>query len=46
MRVDPDDGKVVERVPVGRDAPQTLVPVGKGLWVITSGGDAMLVSPG
>ena len=47
VRVDPDDGKVVA---AGRasapDVPQTLVPVGKDLWVITSGGEAMLVSPG
>jgi hypothetical protein len=26
--------------------PEALVPVGKDLWVITSGGDAMLVTPG
>jgi hypothetical protein len=26
--------------------PKALVPVGKDLWVITSGGDAMLVTPG
>jgi sugar lactone lactonase YvrE len=45
VRVDPDEGKVVQRVAFGADVPQTLVPVGKDLWVITSGGEAMLVSP-
>lgn len=45
-RVDLDEGKVVQRVAFGADVPQTLVPVGKNLWVITSGGKAMLVSPG
>jgi hypothetical protein len=44
-RVDLDEGKVVQRVALGFDVPQTLVPVGKDLWVITSGGKAMLVSP-
>ena len=46
VRVDLDEGKVVQRVAFGVDVPQTLVPVGKNLWVITSGGKAMLVSPG
>ena len=46
VRVDPDEGKVVQRVRLGHDVPRTLVPVGKDLWVITSGGEAMLVSPG
>jgi hypothetical protein len=45
-RVDPDEGKVVQRVALGFDMPQTLVPVGKNLWVITDAGTAMLVSPG
>ena len=45
VRVDPDDGKVVQRVDFGFHVPQTLVPVGKDLWVITSGGEAKLVSP-
>ena len=45
VRIDPDEGRVVQRVPVGHDEPRTLVPVGKGLWVITSGGKALLVSP-
>ena len=47
VRVDPDDGKVVDRVALGFQMPQTLVPVGgKDLWVITADGDAKLVSPG
>jgi hypothetical protein len=45
VRVDLDEGKVVQRVAFGSDVPQTLVPVGKDLWVITSGGKAKLVSP-
>ncbi|MDP9293005.1 MAG: hypothetical protein M3O90_01045, partial [Actinomycetota bacterium] len=45
VRIDPDDGKVVQRLDFGYDVPQTLVPVGKDLWVITSGGEAKLVSP-
>ena len=45
VRVDPDDGKVVDRVELGFQVPQTLVPVGKDLWVITGDGDAKLVSP-
>jgi hypothetical protein len=46
VRVDPDEGKVVQRVRLGHDEPRTLVPVGKDLWVITNGGEAKLVSPG
>jgi hypothetical protein len=45
VRVDPDDGKVIQRVNFGFDVPQTLVPDGKDLWVITSGGEAKLLSP-
>jgi DNA-binding beta-propeller fold protein YncE len=45
VRVDPDDGKVLQRVDFNFNVPQTLVPVGKDLWVITSGGEAKLVSP-
>jgi hypothetical protein len=45
VRVDPEDGKVVQRVDFGYRVPKALVPVGKDLWVITSGGEAMLVSP-
>ena len=46
VRVDPDEGKVVERVRVGHDEPRTLVPAGRDLWVVTSGGSALLVTPG
>ena len=45
-RVDLDEGKVVQRVALGFDMPQTLVPVGKDLWVITSGGDGDARQPG
>jgi sugar lactone lactonase YvrE len=45
VRVDPEDGKVVQRIDVGYRVPKALVPVGKDLWVITSDGEAMLVSP-
>ena len=45
VRVDPEDGKVVQRIDFGYRVPKALVPVGKDLWVITSGGEAMLVSP-
>jgi hypothetical protein len=46
VRVDPEDGKVVQRIDFGYRVPKALVPVGQDLWVITSGGEAMLVSPG
>lgn len=46
VRVDPEDGRVVQRIDLGDRVPIALVPVGKDLWVITSGGEAMLVSPG
>jgi hypothetical protein len=45
VRVDADEGKVTQRIAFGYDVPQTLVPDGKDLWVITSGGKAKLVSP-
>jgi hypothetical protein len=45
VRIDADEGKVVQRIDFGFHVPQTLVPVGKDLWVITSGGEAKLVSP-
>lgn len=45
VRVDADDGRVTGRVPLGLNAPQAIVPVGKRLWVVTSGGDAIVVSP-
>jgi hypothetical protein len=46
VRVDSDGGKVTQRIGFGFDVPRTLVPVGKDLWVITTGGEAKLVSPG
>ena len=33
------------RVRVGGAAPEAIVPVGKRLWVVTAGGDALLVNP-
>jgi hypothetical protein len=45
VRVDVDSGKVTHRVRVGRAAPEAIVPVGERLWVVTSGGDALLVDP-
>ena len=46
VRVDADDGKVTGRVSLGSHMPQAIVPLGKQVWVITSAGDALLVSPG
>jgi hypothetical protein len=45
VRVDGDSGRIMGRVRLGRTAPQTIVPVGDQLWVVTSGGDALLVNP-
>lgn len=45
VRVDPEDGKVVQRIDLGYRVPKALVPVEKDLWVITSRGEAMLVTP-
>jgi hypothetical protein len=44
VRVDPEDGKGVQRIDVGDRVPKALVPVGTDLWVITSSGEALLVS--
>ena len=44
--VDGEHGRVTSRVRLGRSAPAALVPVGKRLWVVTAGGDALLVNPG
>jgi hypothetical protein len=44
VRVDPDAGTVTGRVAVGADMPQTLVPVGKQVWVITETGTVVRVS--
>jgi hypothetical protein len=46
VRVDPDAGTVTGRVPVGADMPQTIVPVGKQVWVITETGAVVRVSQG
>jgi hypothetical protein len=46
VRVDADAGKVTGRVRLGGDMPQTLVPVGKQVWVITEMGDVIRVSQG
>jgi hypothetical protein len=46
VRVDPDDGNVTGRVAIGGDEPQTIVPIGKQVWVITGGGDVIRVSQG
>jgi hypothetical protein len=46
VRVDPDDGTVTGRVGLGSAQPQTIVPVGKQVWVITVRGDVVRVSQG
>jgi hypothetical protein len=46
VRVDPDAGTVTGGVPLGADMPQTIVPVGKQVWVITEMGDVIRVSQG
>jgi hypothetical protein len=46
VRVDADGGKVTGRVRLGSVEPQTIVPIGKQVWVITGGGDMIRVSPG
>jgi len=43
--VDGERGEVTARVPVGGAAPEAIVPVGERLWVVTAGGDALLVNP-
>jgi streptogramin lyase len=45
VRVDPDDGKVTGRLRLGSHVPQSIVPVGKDLWVVSSGGEAIRISP-
>ena len=45
VRVDGDSGKVTGRLALGRAAPEAIVPTGERLWVVTSGGDALLVNP-
>ncbi len=46
VRVDPDDGTVTARVAVGDIEPQTIVPVGNEVWVITPRGAIMRFSQG
>jgi len=46
VRVDPEEGKVTGRLDLGSRVPQTIVPVGKQLWVVTSTGDVLRVNPG
>jgi hypothetical protein len=46
VRVDADAGQVTGRVRLGGDMPQTIVPVGKQVWVITEQGDVVRVSQG
>ena len=45
VRVDRDSGRITGRVRLGRAAPQVIAPAGDRLWVLTSGGDAMLINP-
>jgi len=46
VRVDPHEGTVTGRVSIGRAEPQTIVPVGKELWVFTGRGGVLRVSQG
>jgi hypothetical protein len=46
VRVDADEGKVTGRVSIGRNLPQAIVPIGKNVWVVTSGGSLLRVSEG
>ena len=46
VRVDPDDGTVTRRMAVGSVEPQTIVPFGKEIWVITPRGAIMRFSQG
>ena len=46
VRVDADEGVVTGRVAVGSEEPQTIVPIGKELWVITQRGTVTRVSQG
>lgn len=45
VRVDGTSGEITGRVRLGRTAPQALAPAGDQLWVVTNGGDALLISP-
>jgi hypothetical protein len=46
VRVDPDAGKVTGRVRLGGDMPQTIVPIGEQVWVITETGTVVRISQG
>src|SRR4051794_11593132 len=46
VRVDADAGKVTGRVRLGGDMPQTIVPIGKQVWVITADGTVTRVNQG
>lgn len=46
IRVDAEDGKVTGRVSVGLNIPQTIVPIGKQLWVTTHDGELLRVNQG
>ena len=45
VRVAGGSGRITGRVRLGRTAPQVIVPAGEQLWVVTSGGEAVLVNP-
>jgi hypothetical protein len=44
--VDGERGEVTARVRLGRAEPAAIVPAGRRLWVVTEGGEALLVNPG
>jgi hypothetical protein len=46
VRVDPDQGTVTGRLDIGTEEPQSIVPAGKELWVITGHGNVRRVSQG
>lgn len=46
VRVDPDNGTVTGRVAIGSYEPQTIVPIGKQVWVITARGAVVRVTQG
>jgi hypothetical protein len=46
VRVDPDEGTVTGRLDIGTEEPQTLVPTGDELWVVTGHGNVRRVSQG
>ncbi len=45
VRVDAEEGKVTGRVSLGHHNPQAIVPLGKHVWVVTSAGDVLKVTP-